>query len=103
MRFPYTAGIWIVKPGHEPEFVAAWQEFAEWSLTTVGGARWAKLLQDRATPNRFASFGSWDSLEAIEAWRVHPGFAERMARLRDLVETLEPSTLEAVVEIGDGS
>lgn len=101
MGVPYSSGVWIAKPGRLSEFVAAWREFAEWSLATIEGAAWAKLLQDRAQPNRFISFGPWDSLEAIEAWRSHPGFAERVGRIRELIESLEPSTLEAVVEVGE--
>jgi quinol monooxygenase YgiN len=100
---PYSSGVWIAKPGREAEFAAAWQEFAEWTLATVGGGTWAKLLRDLAQPNRFVSFGPWDSLEQIEAWRAHPGFAERVGRIRQLIESLEPSTLEAVVEVGEAA
>jgi heme-degrading monooxygenase HmoA len=103
MGKPYSSGVWTAKPGREAEFAGAWREFAEWSLATIEGAGWAKLLQDRAQPNRFVSVGPWDSLEAIDAWRSHPGFAERIGRIRELIESLEPSTLEAVVEIGKAS
>lgn len=103
MGVPYSSGVWIAKPGREAEFVASWREFAEWSLATIEGAAWAKLFQDRAQPNRFVSFGPWDSLEAIEAWRSHPGFAQRVGRIRELIESLEPSTLEAVAEVGEVS
>ncbi len=99
MGKPYSAGIWIVKPGREDEFVAAWHEFAEWSRSTIEGASWATLLRDQQRPNRFVSVGPWDSLEAIESWRSHPGFAERIDRLRGLIESLEPMTLESVVEL----
>lgn len=100
---PYSSGVWTAKPGREAEFVAAWQEFATWSLQAIEGGSWAKLLRDRAQANRFVSIGPWDSLEAIDAWRSHPGFAERVGRIRTLIESLEPSTLEAVVEVGAGS
>ena len=88
-------------PG-EAEFAAAWQEFANWSLSAIAGARWAVLLQDLSRSNRFVSFGPWASLDHMEAWRSHPGFAERVAEVRPLIERLEPSTLEVVVEIGSG-
>jgi heme-degrading monooxygenase HmoA len=101
MGQPYSSGVWIARPGREAEFVAAWQEFAEWSFGTIPGGSWAKLLRDRAQPNRFVSFGPWESLEQIEAWRSHPGFAERVGRIRSLIESLDPSTLEAVVEVGE--
>jgi len=100
---PYSSGVWIAKLGREAEFIAAWQEFATWSLTTIEGGSWAKLLQDRTQSNRFVSFGPWDSLEQIEAWRSHAGFAERVGQIRELIESLEPSTLEAVVEVATGS
>lgn len=99
MGRPYTSGVWIAKPGQEAAFIAAWQELADWSLREVG-ASWATLLQDRSQVSRFVSFGPWESLEQIEAWRSDPGFAERVARIRPLIESLEASTLEAVVEVG---
>lgn len=101
MGVPYSSGVWIAKPGREEEFVAAWRKFAEWSLATIEGAGWAKLLRDRVQSNRFLSFGPWENVEGIEAWRSHPGFAERLGRIRELIENLEPSTLEAVAEVGD--
>jgi heme-degrading monooxygenase HmoA len=88
-----------VKSGREGEFVAAWHAFAEWSRSTIQGASWATLLRDRARPDRFVSVGPWDNLEAIEAWRSHPGFAERIDRLRGLIDSLEPMTLDMVVEL----
>jgi len=98
----YSSGVWIAKLGHEAEFAAAWQEFASWSLSAIEGASWAVLLQDRPQSNRFVSFGPWDSLEAMAAWRANPGFAERVAEIRPLIERLAPSTLEAVAEVGTG-
>ncbi len=102
MRQPYSSGVWITKPGREAEFVAAWREFAEWSLAAIKGGGWAKLLQDRDQSMRFVSFGPWDSLEQLEAWRSHPGFAERVGRIHQLIESLEASTLDAVVEVREG-
>jgi len=100
MRQPYTSGEWIVKPGREAEFIAAWHEMAAWSAREIPGALWGRLLQDRDRPNRFLSFGPWASLEAIDTWRAHPGFAEGVGRIRPLLESLQPSTLELVAEVG---
>jgi heme-degrading monooxygenase HmoA len=97
---PYTYGIWQVKPGRADEFAAAWAELAEWTTENVPGARWAKLLRDTQDENRFISFGPWESLDAIAAWRELDGFRERVGRVRELLESFEPFTLEPVVEVG---
>lgn len=98
----YTSGEWIVKAGREDEFVAAWRDLAEWSMSNVAGGGWAKLLRDRDDPRHFVSFGPWDSLEAIEEWRASPGFQERVGRIREMLEGFEPRTLEAAAEVERG-
>ena len=100
MTTPYTSGIWKVKPGRADDFVAAWTELADWTLANVPGARWAKLLCDHDDDHRFVSLGPWENLEAIDEWRSLPGFAERVGRIRELLEGFEPATLEVVVERG---
>jgi heme-degrading monooxygenase HmoA len=100
---PYTSGTWTVKPGREEEFIAAWQELADWTWREIPGTGWAKLLRDRESPNRFVSFGPWESLEAIESWRGHDGFGERVGPLRELLEAFEPRTLEQVAGVGDAA
>ncbi|MDQ6811743.1 MAG: antibiotic biosynthesis monooxygenase [Actinomycetota bacterium] len=94
----YTQGTWTVKPGNEQLFVTAWTEMAEWTGREVPGSTWAKLLHDRGAPNRFISFGLWESLEAIENWRALDGFQTRVKQLRELIDGFEPSTLELVSE-----
>jgi len=37
-------------------------------------------------------------LDAIERWRNLPGWSERVERLRDLLVSFEPATLELVTE-----
>ena len=101
MGQPYTSGVWIAKPGREEEFVAAWREFAEWTSATGAGRGWAKLLRDREQPTRFVSLGRWDSSEDEEAYRSHPGFAERLSHVRELVDHLERSTLDEVAGVGE--
>jgi heme-degrading monooxygenase HmoA len=100
MSVPYTHGIWQVKPGRADEFVAAWTAFADWTIANVEGAGWGKLLRDPEHEDRFVSFGPWASLEAIEAWRNLDGWKEHVARIRELLVSFEPSTLEPVVERG---
>ncbi len=100
MGQPYTLGNWVAKPGREEEFVAAWQELADWTRGEFGERSSAKLLRDMADPRRFVSFGPWDSLEAIDAWRALPGFKESVSRIREFLESFEPVTLEVVAEVG---
>lgn len=100
MPTPYTSGIWIVKPGSEEQFIAAWTELAEWSRTNARGARSAQLLRDRNDSNRFVSFGPWESLEAIERWRSMDGFQQRVAGIRELLTGFEAFTLELVAGQG---
>ncbi len=97
---PYTHGIWQVKPGHADEFVSAWTEFADWTIAHAHGTGWGKLLRDADDPNRFFTFGPWESLEAIEAWRAMDGWKERVGGIRSLLDDFKPSTLEVVVERG---
>jgi len=96
---PYTHGTWIVKPGKEDEFISAWKKLAEWTKANVPGAGTGRLLRDREQTNRFASFGPWENLEAIAAWRQMPEFQEMVGRMRDLLETFDPRTLDLVAEI----
>ena len=96
----YTHGRWVVKEGQQERFQAAWQEVAEWTNAEIGGAVTgeASLLQDLDDPTLFYSFGPWDSLEAIQAWRADPGFQERVGRIRELLESFEAYTLRLVVQ-----
>ena len=92
----YTHGIWTAKPGREEEFVGAWSEFAEWTEREVSANATGQLLRDTSAPNRFISFGPWESLEQIENWRAREGWKKRVATLRELLDGFEPTTLEQV-------
>jgi heme-degrading monooxygenase HmoA len=96
----YTHGRWVVKEGQQERFQAAWQEVAEWTNAEISGAvaGEARLLQDLDDPTLFYSFGPWDSLEAIQAWRADPGFQERVGRISELLASFEPHTLRTVVK-----
>ncbi len=97
MAVPYTSTTWIVKAGHEDEFVRRWSEFAQWS-EGQGLSAQAMLLRDVDDPTRFVSFGPWESLDVIGRWRTLPGFHERVALLNDVLEQFEPRTLQVVAE-----
>lgn len=96
----YTVGIWIVKPGREDEFADSWREMAAWTIRSVNSAASGTLLRDCEHTNRFVSFGPWPSVADIDAWRADPGFADRVGRMRDLLEEFSPMTLDDVTAAG---
>lgn len=42
----FSVGIWLVKPGREEDFIAAWGNFAKWVFDHNLGAQEAYLLQE---------------------------------------------------------
>ena len=99
MSQPYTFGVWIVKPGREDDFVAGWRELAEWTDANAPGAGIGRLLQDEDQPTRFISIGPWDDKDALAASRSQLGFQERVAKLREMLETYTPASLELRAEV----
>jgi heme-degrading monooxygenase HmoA len=97
MGTPFTHTTWHVKAGQEEEFVRRWQDWAEWSHRH-GFRAHARLLRDVESPSTFVSFGPWETMAAVRAWRTEPGYHERVAQLQELVEHFEPRTLEQVAE-----
>jgi heme-degrading monooxygenase HmoA len=95
MAETYTNGVWIVKEGEEEAFIAAWREFASWGQTWPGAGT-LKLTRDVYQPNRFMSFGPWESFEAQQAWKDDPAFKERIAQVREHTEEFTPSVFEHV-------
>lgn len=95
----YTLGIWTVKPGREDEFVTAWRDMATRTEADFPGAS-AVLLRDRDLSNRFISTGPWSSMEQVAAWRESAAFRDGVGRIRELVESFEPHTMDPVVVIG---
>ena len=63
---PFTSGEWLVKPGKESEFIAAWNSFTDWTGQSQVGAGTDHLLRDTKNPGSFLSFGPWENTEAIE-------------------------------------
>lgn len=97
MKTHYTHTTWRVKEGREEDFVARWTEWAEWSHRE-GLKAPALLLRDVETPRTFVSFGPWESVATVASWRALPGYQERVARLREVVDEFEPRTLGVVAE-----
>ena len=95
----YTVGLWSVKPGSEAAFVAAWREFADWTVKHQPGALEGHLLQDIDESSRFVSFGPWKDAQSIQAWRERPEFQTFLAKVRELCEVVQPGTLRSVVYV----
>jgi quinol monooxygenase YgiN len=95
----WTSGIWTAKPGRGDEFVAAWHEFAEWTADAHHPDRRAWLLRDRENPDVYVSIGPWPNLAAVDSWRADPLFRERVGRIRGLLESFEPRTLDPILEV----
>lgn len=98
----YTVGIWTVKAGREEEFVAAWRAMGEATIGEFPAAH-GRLLRDIDNPGRFVSFGPWNSLETVDAWRASTPFKEGGARIRELLDAFEPGTYEMSVEVSANS
>ncbi len=99
MGTTYTVGIWTVRAGREDEFVRHWDDLAQRTLIDFPDAT-GTLVRHSEQPNRFVSFGPWDSPEQVAGWRDTDYFKEGVARMQDLLEAFEPGTYEAVVEAG---
>ena len=95
----YAFGVWIVKPGREDDFVAAWRTLAEWTASNAPGAGISRLLQDEDQPSRFISIAPWDDRDALAASRSQLGFQERIAGLREMLETFTPANLDVRAEV----
>lgn len=97
----YTHGQWLVKDGHEDEFIRLWLELAGWTSGSgeENGSR--LLLQDKRDSRRFSSFGGpWESMDAIDRRRAAAGFGERVGKIRQVVESFETLTMQEVGRVG---
>ena len=83
---PYTSGTWMVKEGNEEEFIARWTQFTEWSLASAAGAEHFVLIRDTASPRHFLSFGAWENIDAVHAWKATPEFQARLDACRALCD-----------------
>ena len=54
------------------------------------------MVRDLRAPERFVSFMPWESLEAIQGWKAHDEFKERMSRVQAFVDTFAPTEAEVV-------
>jgi len=93
----WTLGRWTVMPGKEDDFVRGWRDLARWTRSEFPTAT-GTLLRDRDQPNVFVSFGRWPDLDAVGQWRGSEGFQQRIATIRQLVESFEPHTLDPAAQ-----
>jgi heme-degrading monooxygenase HmoA len=96
----FAAGIWDVRPGNEKAFIEAWKEFSAWTALRQKGSGYGNLLQDMDNPSRFISFGPWDDLESVKAWRQQPEFRKAIIRFTELCDRITPGTFRLVA--GEG-
>jgi len=98
MAETYTSGVWIVTPGEEDAFVAAWTEFVGWAAAMPGSGTF-RLVRDVDQPNTFLSFAPWETSEAQQTWKEMPEFRERIGRVRSHCEDFQPSVFELVTQV----
>ena len=91
----YTTGKWKLGTGKEEAFVESWASFAAWA-SGFPGAGTLRLTRDVREEGVFVSFGTWETLEAVRAWKSAPDFRERLARVLQHVDEFAPSELELV-------
>jgi heme-degrading monooxygenase HmoA len=91
----YTHGRWVVLPGREEAFVAAWTDLARRSADLPGAER-PTILRDRAQPNVFLTFGAFATDADVDGFRASDVFREGIARLTPLLASFEPHTLDEI-------
>jgi quinol monooxygenase YgiN len=98
----YTAGLWRAKPGHEEDFVAAWQAMAARTAAEFPGAH-AELLRDRTDPALFLSVGPWADQDEVDRWRSSETFRRGIAAIRPHLDSFEPHTMDVAASAGTPS
>jgi heme-degrading monooxygenase HmoA len=91
----YTTGRWKPNTGKEDAFARAWADFAAWA-STMRGAGTLRLARDVRDVEIFVSFGRWNSIEAVRAWKSAPDFRDGIARVLQHVAEFEPTELAVV-------
>ena len=95
----YSTGSWLPFSGQEEPFLEAWKEFSRWAVAMPGAAGEALLVRDLRDPDRFISFLPWESLEAIQAWKAHAEFKERMSHVQQHIDKFAPTETEVVARV----
>ena len=98
---PYTLARWLVAPGNEDAFVAAWHDLAAFFLSLKAPSRWGTLLRSLDDPRLFHSFGPWPSTETIAAMRADPAAPAAIGKLTALCEATELGTFLVAAVAGE--
>jgi heme-degrading monooxygenase HmoA len=98
----YTTGRWQPNPGKDAAFVEAWGQFAAWA-SDMPGAGTLRLTRDVRDARTFVSFGRWESIDAVRAWKSDPDFRERMAQVLQHVDQFEATELAVVATAAAGN
>ena len=93
----FSIGEWTVTLGKEQIFLEKWRDFSRWSLNHINGGRWVYVVQDREHPNKFMSFGIWESDEDYAAWRHSTKFKSAFAEFSGLCDKVQYSTSTEVL------
>jgi quinol monooxygenase YgiN len=95
----YTHAQWRVKPGHEAEFIKAWEELAKAFSKLPARPLRSTLIQSLVDVSLFYSFGQWKSLSDIVAMRHTPRAREAFQKVMDLCIEATPSTYRMIADI----
>ena len=99
-RLPYTCARWLVRPGQEEAFVAAWHELAEEFLRLPHPPQWGMLVRNVDNPREFVSFGPWPDMDAIAAMRASAKATASLGRVRALCEESTPGNYAVAATAG---
>ncbi len=58
------------------------------------------LIRAASDPRRFTSFGAWEDMASVTAWRDRPEFQERLAACRALCDEFQPTDSSLVAAVG---
>ena len=93
----YSSGAWKVKKGQEKNFIALFQEFAE--FVRKQGVLEGKLLQEIDNPNNLVSIGLWENTEATQKWQNNPVYKDYMAEFKELCDSRQIKIFKPVIKV----
>jgi hypothetical protein len=89
----WTHGVWVVKAGHEDQFVEAWRAMAGGAVAKFDPPGRPDVMRDRERPNVFRSFGGWD---AGTVARFREFMKPHLEGIRELTESIDIFALDEV-------